>query len=287
MHTAVLSMLEKYACQTEQDYTNALTEIMQEIALLGLWRSKFFEHAAFYGGTALRILYKLDRFSEDLDFSLLKSSTHFQIEKYNEFIKIELESFGFEVMVSQKEKMSTNIQSAFIKAGTKTQLLQVQAPQKFIDKIHRNKMITIKMEIDIDPPLNFETETKILLEPIPFFVKSYQLPYLFSGKMHALLCRKWGDRVKGRDWYDLVWYISKNIPVNLKHLKTRLIQSNHFPLEKELTAVLLNTMILDRINSVDFEKAKRDILPFVRDPSSVLLWNADFFKTITEKIRFE
>ena len=281
MHEAILSMLDKYSCQTDRDYENALIEVMQEIALLGLWRSKFFEHAAFYGGTALRILYNLNRFSEDLDFSLLKPSQEFRLDKYNESVKIELESFGFDVEIDQKVKgVETNIQSAFIKAGTKTQLIHIQAPQALIQTTHRNKIMKIKMEIDIDPPLNFETESKILLNPIPFFINTYKLPYLFSGKIHALLCRQWNNRVKGRDWYDFIWYVSKNIPVNLKHLEMRLIQSKHMDPSQEMTEILLKKMMLDRIEQIDFEKAKEDILPFIRDPQSVMVWSPDFFRVV-------
>src|SRR5271168_5415411 len=104
MNPAILSMLDRYNCVSLQDYENALKEIMQEIALLGLWRSKFFEHTAFYGGTALRILYGLDRFSEDLDFSLLKQNKNFNLTPYLEAIKIELLGFGFSVTVEQKNK---------------------------------------------------------------------------------------------------------------------------------------------------------------------------------------
>src|SRR5579872_4522766 len=126
MHAAIKTMLSKYQCHSEQDYVNALKEIFQEISLLGLWRAKFYEKAAFYGGTALRILYGLDRFSEDLDFSLLKPEKNFDLSRYNQAIKDELNSFGFEVTVETKIKNTdSNIESAFIKAETKKQFILI------------------------------------------------------------------------------------------------------------------------------------------------------------------
>src|SRR5258708_11206041 len=104
MHYAIEQMLKKYNCCSQLDYLNSLKEIFQEIALLGLWRAKFYEKAAFYGGTALRILYGLDRFSEDLDFTLLKNTKNFDLSPYNQAIADELSSFGFKVSVETKIK---------------------------------------------------------------------------------------------------------------------------------------------------------------------------------------
>ena len=252
MHEAVKTMLTKYECRTEQDYINALKEIFQEIALLGLWRSKFYEKAAFYGGTALRILYGLDRFSEDLDFSLLKTDKRFDLSIYNQAIKDELNGFGFDVSVDTKIKSNdSNIESAFIKAQTKKQLLLIEVSPDIINRIHNMNSIKIKMEVDINPPGKFKTETKILLQPIPFAVKTYQLPDLFAGKIHALLCRPWQQRVKGRDWYDFIWYLSRNISVNLTHLCERLVQSGAWEKKSEFTLTDLKTMLTDKIKKLN------------------------------------
>lgn len=285
MHEAIKNMLSKYTCRTEQDYSNALKEIFQEIALLGLWRAKFYEKAAFYGGTALRILYGLDRFSEDLDFSLLKPEKNFDLSNYNRAIKDELNSFGFDVHVTTKIKnISSNIESAFIKAETKKQFILIDLPSDIINRVHRMNNIKIKMEVDINPPSKFNTESKILLRPIPFSVKTYQLPDLFAGKIHALLCRPWQQRVKGRDWYDFVWYISHNTPVSLIHLQERLIQSNSFDRKKTFTLLDLQAMLTAKINETDFDNAKKDILPFIKDRQAVELWSREFFLAIMEKI---
>lgn len=286
MHTAIKTMLDKYSCHSEQDYINALKEIFQEIALLGLWRSKFYEKAAFYGGTALRILYGLDRFSEDLDFTLLKTDNDFDLAPYNQAIVSELNSFGFNVAVEKKIKnIESNIESAFIKATTKKQLIIIEAETDIIERIHHMNTIKIKMEVDINPPGNVNTEVKNILLPIPFSVKTLAPSDLFAGKLHATLCRPWQKRVKGRDWYDVVWYISRNIPVNLYHLRDRLIQTsawnkkNHFGLKD------LQIMLIDKINQTDFENAKKDILPFIKDKNAIDLWSKDFFQQIIQKIK--
>src|SRR3989344_6607710 len=120
MQDAIQKMLKKYDCKNEIEYQNALKEIIQEITLLGLWRAKFFEYAAFYGGTALRILYQLDRFSEDLDFSLLQANQNFSLTPYFSFIKQELQSYGFQIAVESIDKENkSNVDSAFLKADTK------------------------------------------------------------------------------------------------------------------------------------------------------------------------
>src|SRR3989338_1368912 len=161
MDHVILAMLDTYHCVTDVDYENALKEIMQEIALIGLWRAKFFEHAAFYGGTALRILYHLNRFSEDLDFSLLKPSDTFNLHPYLNAIQSELNSFGFDTEILMKNKnIDTPFQSAFLKANTQKHLLQISAPETIRQLIHRQKQMKIKVEVDTHPPGNFETETK-------------------------------------------------------------------------------------------------------------------------------
>src|SRR5688572_27849459 len=173
MHDAIRTMLEKYKCHSGQDYINALKEIFQEIALLGLWRAKFFEKAAFYGVTALRILYGLDRFSEDLDFSLLTKDLSFSLSEYLSAIQVELQGMGFDVTIEAKNKeQDSAIKSAFIKAGTKKNLLKIKIPFEINNVIHRDELLKIKLEVDINPPGLFKTEAKILLIPIPFSVNT-------------------------------------------------------------------------------------------------------------------
>ena len=285
MNEALEFMLKRYQSKTQGDYENALKEIIQEIALLGLWRAKFFEKAAFYGGTALRILYGLDRFSEDLDFSLLKPDANFKLTAYLNAIREELRSFGLETQIQDKVKNADSaIQSAFIKAGTKEQFLKIKAPNFMQQCIHKDELLKIKLEIDIDPPTEFSTEAKLLLTPIPFYVKSYQLPDLFAGKLHALICRPWKTRVKGRDWYDFVWYITRNIPVRIKHLQKRLEQTKTWSINKKLTREGIIELLRNKIEQVDFKQAKQDVMPFLKDQCSLELWSRRFFAELVNKI---
>ncbi len=287
MNEVINTMLSRYSCGTYQDYQNALKEILQEIALLGLWRAKFFEKAAFYGGTALRILYGLDRFSEDLVFSLLEPDKKFKLNHYFSSLEAEIASFGFKVSLTDKLKTKeTAIQSAFIKAGTKRHFLEIKAPAYITERIHRDDSLRIKIEIDIDPPPGFNTEVKPLLQPIPFMVNTYQAPDLFAGKCHAILCRAWEKRVKGRDWYDLVWYIGRNVPVNLVHLQKRLEQSGAWAKGQSITSTDIIDLLINKIDAVDFSSAKKEVMPFLKDPDSVEIWSKPFFKEIVFRMKF-
>ncbi|MEE2960921.1 MAG: nucleotidyl transferase AbiEii/AbiGii toxin family protein [Myxococcota bacterium] len=278
MNPAIDKMLSRYQCQSINDYENALKEILQELALLGLWRAKFFEHAAFYGGTALRILYGLDRFSEDLDFSLLHPNSEFTLKKYLRAMESEIESFGFGVTVTQKEKsIDSAIQSAFIKGDTLNQLMSIDLPQALGRKVHARRAFKIKVEIDIDPPMGFKVETKSILQPIPFRILCFKPCDLFAGKVHALLCREWKTRVKGRDWYDFVWYLAQKTPLSLKHLKERLVQTGHWKNTDDLTLPKAQELLLNRLEKVDLDRAKEDVIRFVNHPESLEVWSPDFF----------
>ncbi len=286
MNKIIEQMLTPYQCQSTQDYENALKEIIQEITLLGLWRAKFFEHAAFYGGTALRILYGLDRFSEDLDFSLLIPNPHFSLASYTHAIEEELNSLGIQASVNSKIKSQTSsIDSAFIKANTLINMINISAADQLTRAFHKEALLTIKLEVDIDPPPDFNTESKVLLRPIPFSVLTYQSADLFAGKIHALLCRKWKNRVKGRDWYDFIWYISQKIPVHAQHLKARLVQTQAWPLNKTLDRNEIIALLTTKIMQVDFVQAGNEVKPFTRDPLSISLWSNEFFIQLLEELQ--
>ena len=283
MHSAVEDMLKKYACKTTDDYKNALKEILQEIALLGLFRANLFDKAAFYGGSALRIFYGLDRFSEDLDFSLLEKSDDFDVSPYCEFIKDELAAFGFEAEVTKKIKSGkTNIESAFIKAGTLIHLLRIESISPPVSGVADNELLKIKLEIDTNPPAGAEYEVKYLLTPVPCHVRLFSAPSLFAGKLHALLCRDWkSGRMKGRDLYDYAWYLSRSNPLNIFHLEERMKQTGNLKTEDKLTSAVLKKMLNEKFSSIDYAQAKEDILPFIKDPRVLDLWSADFFMSIT------
>ena len=285
MNEHVLSMLDRYDIVTQEDATRALREIIQEIALAGLFRGKFFTKAAFYGGTALRILYRLDRFSEDMDFSLLAPDSNFSLEPYHHFIVAELNSYGFDVEISTKDKkQNTSIESAFIKANTLNHLLKIDTVKYKNIGISNNQTLKIKFEIDIDPPLGFSTEAKFIKEPIPVSINCFVPSDLFAGKMHAVLCRSWGNRVKGRDWYDFVWYVRKNIPLNLHYLQSTMLNSQHINAHTKFDKETFLELFDAKLNELDIELAKNDIIPFVKDRSAIDCWTKPYFKQIVNEI---
>lgn len=285
MNEAVSKMLEKYEGRSLADYILALREILQEIALLGLWRSKFFDKAAFYGGTALRILYGLDRFSEDLDFSLLMSTGDFDISGYAAAMEREILSFGFDVQFEQHIKAEQSpVKSAFLKANTLKQLMLIEASNEIVNSVHRDQVLKIKLEVDTDPPPMFETHTRYILQPVPFAVRVYKLPDLFAGKMHALLCRRWKTRVKGRDWYDLVWYAAHHPELHLAHLEQRMLQSGDWQNGVGLTPDSFKELLKQTIAELNVNQARNEVEPFIKDPASLAIWSHEFFYDIAGRI---
>lgn len=276
-------MLETYRCRTTEERIAALREIVQELALIGLSRTDFFSRAAFYGGTALRIFHGLDRFSEDLDFSLDRADQEFSLDRYLPAVEDELLSWGFELKAERKEKKSEGaVQSAFIKGGTLTQLIRIAAIDPPVSGVSPQDVMRVKVEIDTDPPGGAGYETKYRLNPIPFAVRLYDRPSLFAGKTHALLCRKWKDRVKGRDFYDYLWYLAAGIPLNIAHLESRMRQSGHWD-GGTLTRDLLAALLEERFRSVDIERARSDALPFLRDTRAVEFWSTEMFISVTRE----
>lgn len=284
-------MLSNYEITNEVDLVNALKEVFQEIALLGLYHGGFFEKAAFYGGTALRILYGLPRFSEDLDFTLLQKSSNFDIEQYFSSIVDEFEALGIKIDIAKKVKkdFGSDIASAFLKNGTSIHTLKIQAADlgNILDGVHSGKKLKIKFEIDVNPPLKFQTEAKTLLLPKTFNIITMTLPNLYAGKMHAVLCRKWLSRVKGRDWYDFEWYVKRNTSLNLEHLQERMYESGDLEKGIKLDEKLFKELMYKRIEDLDVDGAIKEVSPFIKDKSGFEFWSKDYFKLLTDKMIFE
>lgn len=287
MNTAIEQMLKNYQIENIYDQKNAMKEIMQEIVLCGLSRAGFFQKAAFYGGTALRIFYGLDRFSEDLDFSLVTADPDFDLTVYFPVLEKEVRAFGLHVTIQEKEKTKeSNIRSAFLKGNTKEHLLLFYADENLAGSVARSEVVKIKFEVDINPPEYAGFEHKYRLLPTPYEVNLYDMPSLFAGKIHAVLCRAWKSRIKGRDLYDYVFYLSRGSAVNQKHLRARLLQSGFISEDMKCTLPELRHMLYERFDTIDFRQAKQDVEPFIRDTASLNMWNADFFKQITTGLQF-
>lgn len=282
MNGIVTEMLKKYSTESVFDKKNAVKEIMQELVLCGLSRSGFFKHAAFYGGTALRIFYGLDRFSEDLDFSLMTPDPDFELSEYFPDLKKELASYGLNVEISEKRKTKESpVRSAFLKGNTKEHFLLFYASDSAAAGIAGDEMIKIKFEVDTNPPDGANFEHKYRLLPSPYEITLYDMPSLFAGKVHAVICRTWKSRVKGRDLYDYIFYLSCGTKLNTGHLKARLVQSEAWKNEDNFTVEDAKKLLCERFDTIDYEQAKNDVRPFIKDAAALGIWNADFFKQIT------
>lgn len=267
-------MLSRYEVKISDDLLNAQHEVMQQIVLAGLFRGGFFNKAAFYGGTCLRIFYGLQRFSEDLDFSLLSKDSDFRLEDYFKAIHSEFKALGREVIITKKEKkIQTNVESAFLKDDTSVYNLQFST----------ERSIKIKIEVDVNPPVGFNTEHKLLLLPFSFMVRCYTLPDLYAGKIHALLFRGWKNRVKGRDWYDFEWHIRNNTPLNIEHFHQRALQSEMIFME-DFSPTVLRNMLKEKIQKTNIEMVKNDVRPFIKNTSELNIWSTDYFLQLVDLI---
>ena len=267
-------MMSRYPVVTEIERQNALHEVMQQVTLAGLYRSGFFEKAAFYGGTCLRIFHGLERFSEDMDFSLIAKDDGFSLEIYFPAIVEEFKLLGREVEIRRKEKQSFGkIESAFLKDNTEI----------YDVSFRTDRSLKIKIEVDTLPPLEFSTEQKLLLQPFSFMTRCFTLPDLFAGKMHALVFRNWKNRVKGRDWYDFEWYVRKGVALDFRHLQERIREFNGIEMNQGEFVAKLN----EKLASTDIEQVKRDVLPFVKHPEELTIWSNDYFLQLAGMMKFQ
>ncbi len=288
MNPIIDEMLKNYNANNLNDKKNAIKEIMQEIVLCGLSRAGFFDKAVFYGGTALRIFYGLDRFSEDLDFSLRTQDPSFNLEKFFPILEREVNSLGLNVKIENKEKtFDSAIKSAFLKGNTKEHLLMFYSDNSLVKGINPEEVIKIKFEIDTNPPPFATFETMYRLQPSPYEISLYDLPSLFAGKISAVLCRAWKNRIKGRDLYDYIFYLQKNAAFNLKHLQARLVQAGFIEDGQTITLDDVKALLNKRFDSIDYEDAKKDVIPFIKDPLALNVWSKDFFKAITQNLKAE
>lgn len=268
-------MLSKYEMRTKEDRLNATHEVMQQVTLAGLYRGGFFKNAAFYGGTCLRIFYKLPRFSEDMDFSLLQKDEAFKLENYFDYILSEFNSLGRQVTIEKKyKKQHTPIESAFLKDTTEIYNVKFQT----------EKTVKIKIEVDKDPPMLFQTENRLLLHPFSFMTRCFALPYLFAGKMHALMYRKWKGRIKGRDWFDFEWYVRNGVKLNFQHFKERAFQSEQDASLLILTKAQYLDLLKNKISQTDIRLVINDVKPFIQNQGDLELWSTDYFLQLADML---
>ena len=286
MNSMLETMLATYETTTVDERKQALREIVQEIILCGLSRAGFFGQAAFYGGTALRIFHGLDRFSEDMDFSLREPDFGFDLSRYLTSAQRECEAWGLHFRAEERvKKKQSAIRSAFLKGNTREHLITLFSDDGVADAIAPGEPLRIKLEVDTDPAPCATFERRYRLLPAPSEVGLYDAPSLFAGKVHAVVARAWRSRTKGRDLYDYVFYRSRGTRVNLAHLREKLVQTGHVDSWESFSIEDVRALLCDRFARIDFEQAKDDVLPFVSDARTLDVWSADFFVAITQGLQ--
>ena len=274
MNDLYQKMLSVYDQSTDRARRNAVYQVSQQIILAGLSDGGFFDKAAFYGGTCLRIFHGLNRFSEDMDFTLLKEDNQFEFENYFQPIIDQFALVGRQVEIKKKDKKSfVKAESAFLKDNTDVYDLSFQT----------EKSIKVKIEVDTVPPLKFTTEQRLSNLPKSFMTRCVTLPDLFAGKMHALVYRAWKSRVKGRDWYDFAWYVRWNVPLDWNHLQERILQFNGESVSLEQ---FLHTL-RERLSNTDIEKVKEDVTPFLNDEKELDIWSNDYFLQLVDLMKIQ
>ncbi len=282
MNTRIIQdRFETYEAKTRQDAENAMAEIAQEIALAGLSRSDFFKRAVFQGGTSLRILYGMQRFSEDLDFILKQPDSDFRLDPYLKGLTIEFGSYGIELEIRDRSVADESVRKAFIKSDSMGKLLSL----KHLELEGRMKTLKIKFEVDTNPPTGNVVETKYLDFPFPFPITMQDPPSLFAGKSHALLCRGY---TKGRDWFDFTWYVGRKTPLNYEFLSSAMDQTG--PWQGRGITVTKDWYLKEmekKIRSIDWEDARQDVIRFLRqsDGAILQLWSCEFFLDRLDKLR--
>ena len=264
--------LQTHAAGNAVQEEQALKEMLQELALYALWRGGFFEIAAFQGGTSLRILHGLPRFSEDLDFILLKPDPTFQWAHYFESLTSVLEQFGVRCELTDRSRMDRTVRQAMLKDDS----IGRQLDLSFFDVDNAGKL-RVKLEIDTNPPAGTGTSWHYLDFPMDFEVCAQDLPSNYALKLHALLCRPY---LKGRDWFDFVWYSRQQTRPNLQHLSHALNQAG--PWKDQLVRVdvpWLADTLSAKINTINWPLAAQDVAPFLppAEQASLALWSERFF----------
>jgi len=276
---------KEYAPRNGQEVQSALRQVMQQIVLAGLFRARFFEHAAFYGGTALRIFYGLPRFSEDLDFSLLRPQADFTLAPYLRALETECRSLGIEVTTRSKHRrQDSDIDTAFLNSRTQIRELLLQT-DRYTPARKEVTSVKVKLEVDVNPPLGFAFLERLMLKPFSCYIKCFKPADLMAGKLHALLFRRWKRRVKGRDWYDLEWYIKEGVTLNLDHLRQRMMQSGDWPREKPFKRPDLMQLLEEKVHYVDLNQARSDVQRFLPDPTSLQIWSKTYFLDLIRHLR--
>ena len=283
MNEMLEQLLGDYSEAPESEREQAIREVIQELVLYGLSAAGFFNKAAFIGGTALRIFHGLKRYSEDLDFMLMQPS-EFDFNDYLPLVRQRLSVFGLSLELREKERKNSDIIAGLAVANTKELYLAIYSEDDYSKTIYRTQ--TTKIKIEIGKHISDRAWYKSVVKTKPFIhaVTLCDMPTLFAGKIHAILFRKHWGKVKGRDLFDFAFYVRRNTPFNLDFLNDKMKLSNESGNEMTFDDVVI--MLEERFKSIDYESAKKDVLPFLNEEEIRELdyWGPDYFVKLTEDI---
>ncbi len=255
------------------DKLNRLREELHHLILQEADRKGAFNQICFVGGTALRILHGLDRFSEDLDFSLsLQNKNLFQLETLSKAVVKSLEGYGFDCHI-ERLKTERNVQSCLF------------AFRNLLHQLHKSfqptQKLAIRFEADMRPPAGAHEQVSPVTGIRLYKVRHFDLPSLFAGKLHAVLYRVY---TKGRDLYDFLWYTGKGVSVNGTFLENAIEQTQKEKIQ--LNDKKLQELLHKKFEEIDFAKAQRDVAPFLADPESLSLFDRDLFLNAANGVKF-
>lgn len=286
MRSSIEEIVDKYNPKTIEELKAALREVLQSIVLIGLSRGGFFNKASFYGGTALRIFYGLNRYSEDLDFTLKEKDKNFNLEPYLKYVKEVALSYGLELEVTTKIKqVDTPIESAFAKLNTYQTFINLKFDANMSNRLHKDEVIKVKFEVDCNPALGFKTESRWVDLPEFASISVLDQSSLFAGKLHAILCRTYKNNVKGRDYYDFLFYISKRVSPNLEYLKNKLIDTGKINEDDDFNIEILKEMLLEKFNSIDFNQVKIDASKFLFKNEDLSFYSKELFIDMLNRLK--
>ena len=283
--TILEEMIKQYNPETSEETKTALREILQSIVLVGLSRGGFFNKASFYGGTALRIFYGLNRYSEDLDFTLNEKDENFDFEYYFKSINDVASSYGLELEFSTKvKKVETPIESAFAKLNTYQTLIKLKVDENLLTILHKDEVMKVKFEVDCNPSLGFDNEIRWLDLPEFASVSVLDQPSLFAGKIHAILCRSYKNNVKGRDYYDFLFYMRQKIKPNMNYLRNKLIETQKLKENDYFDINVLKNMLMEKIESIDFNQVKNDAQKFIFKNENLEYFSKELFVDMIKRL---
>lgn len=269
----------------ENTIVNNIRELVQEAILCGLGRGRFFDVAAFHGGTSLRIFHGLGRFSEDLDFCLLNPSKELELDRYRTYVEHELQALGLDMeVITQSNDGPRPISGGKVKGNMRDIMRVCGFEEETVHRMNPGTKLYIKFDIDTDTPQGFGIEHVYRTYPFCYPATLLDLPSLFAGKVGAVLTRQYHNRVKGRDLYDFQWYIENGARLNIDYLRSNLLRSDFISRNDPFDRDAIIRMLRERFETLDFQSAIDDVSRFVKDDSQLHDWTPEYFIGLSNKL---